>query len=138
MVAEGCSSTSLLCQQVAPFHPHPPPPLISLAFMIVSFMTPLPTPKDGCCLNYSSFTILGTPPSANTVSRRGAGLLVSCPPNELNRYAEPLVKRLVAGFQTRRPGFEPGSSYVGFVVDKVALGQAFSDYFGSPCQSSFH
>jgi hypothetical protein len=24
------------------------------------------------------------------------------------------------------------------VVDKVALGQAFSEYFGFPCQSSFH
>jgi hypothetical protein len=27
---------------------------------------------------------------------------------------------------------------VGFVADKVALGQVFSDYFGFPCQSSFH
>jgi hypothetical protein len=27
---------------------------------------------------------------------------------------------------------------VGFVVDKVALGQVFSEYFGFPCQSSFH
>jgi hypothetical protein len=27
---------------------------------------------------------------------------------------------------------------VGFVVDKVALGQGFSEYFGVPCQSSFH
>jgi hypothetical protein len=26
---------------------------------------------------------------------------------------------------------------VGFVVDKVALGQDFSEYFGFPCQSSF-
>jgi hypothetical protein len=25
-----------------------------------------------------------------------------------------------------------------FVVDKVALGQVFSEYFGYPCQSSFH
>jgi hypothetical protein len=25
-----------------------------------------------------------------------------------------------------------------FVVDKVALGQVFSEYFGFPCQSSFH
>jgi hypothetical protein len=24
-----------------------------------------------------------------------------------------------------------------FVVDKVALGQVFSEYFGFPCQSSF-
>jgi hypothetical protein len=27
---------------------------------------------------------------------------------------------------------------VGFVVDKVALGQVFSEYFGLPCQSSFN
>jgi hypothetical protein len=27
---------------------------------------------------------------------------------------------------------------VGFVVEKVALGQVFSEYFGFPCQSSFH
>jgi hypothetical protein len=27
---------------------------------------------------------------------------------------------------------------VGFVVDKVALGQVFSKYFGFLCQSSFH
>jgi hypothetical protein len=27
---------------------------------------------------------------------------------------------------------------VGFVVDKVMLGQVFSEYFGFPCKSSFH
>jgi hypothetical protein len=27
---------------------------------------------------------------------------------------------------------------MGFVVDNVALGQFFSEYFGFPCQSSFH
>jgi hypothetical protein len=27
---------------------------------------------------------------------------------------------------------------VGFVVDKVALWQVFSDYFGFPCQFLFH
>jgi hypothetical protein len=27
---------------------------------------------------------------------------------------------------------------VGFVVYKVALGQVFSEYFGYPCQTSFH
>jgi hypothetical protein len=42
----------------------------------------------------------------------------------------------VAGFQQRRPGFKPGSSHLGFVVNKVALGQFFSEYFGLPCQSS--
>jgi hypothetical protein len=27
---------------------------------------------------------------------------------------------------------------MGFVADKVALGQVFSEYFGFPCQFSFH
>jgi hypothetical protein len=34
--------------------------------------------------------------------------------------------------------FDPGSGQVGFVVDKVTLGKFFSEYFGVPCQSSFH
>jgi hypothetical protein len=46
--------------------------------------------------------------------------------------------RLVAGFPPWRPGFDPGSGQVGFVVDKVALGRDFSEYFGFLCQSSFH
>jgi hypothetical protein len=37
-----------------------------------------------------------------------------------------------------RPGPEPGSGHVGFVVDKVALEQIFSEYFGFPCQFAFH
>jgi hypothetical protein len=41
---------------------------------------------------------------------------------------------LVAGFPVRRPGFEGRSGHVGFVVNKVALGQVFSEYFGFPCQ----
>jgi hypothetical protein len=36
-----------------------------------------------------------------------------------------MAQRLVAGLSTRRPGFDPGSVNVGFVMDKVALGQAF-------------
>jgi hypothetical protein len=35
------------------------------------------------------------------------------------------------------PEFEPGSGHVGFVVEKAALGQVFSQYFEFPCQS-FH
>jgi hypothetical protein len=46
--------------------------------------------------------------------------------------------RLVADFPPRRPGFDPRSDHVRFVVDEVALGQVFSEYFGFPCQSSFH
>jgi hypothetical protein len=35
------------------------------------------------------------------------------------------LRRLVAGLPPRRPGFDPGSVHVGFVVDKVAPGQVF-------------
>jgi hypothetical protein len=52
--------------------------------------------------------------------------------------AAPYLRRLVAGFPPRRPGFKPGYGHVVFVVDKVALGQVFSEYFTFPCQSSFH
>jgi hypothetical protein len=33
--------------------------------------------------------------------------------------------------------FKTGSRHVGFVANKVALGQVFSEYFGFHCQSSF-
>jgi hypothetical protein len=39
--------------------------------------------------------------------------------------AVPWLKRLVARLSPRRPGFGLGSVHVGFVVDKVALGQVF-------------
>jgi hypothetical protein len=41
------------------------------------------------------------------------------------RWAVPWLRRLAAGLPPRRPGFDPGSVHVGFVVDKVALGQVF-------------
>jgi hypothetical protein len=37
-----------------------------------------------------------------------------------------------------RPGFDLRSSHVGFVVDRVALGQVSSEYFRFPCQSPFY
>jgi hypothetical protein len=43
------------------------------------------------------------------------------------------VKRLVASFAQRRLGFH----HVGFMVDKVAVGQVFSEYFRFPWQLSF-
>jgi hypothetical protein len=39
---------------------------------------------------------------------------------------------------TAGAGFEPRSGHVGFVVDKVALGQVSSEYSGFPCQFPFH
>jgi hypothetical protein len=35
------------------------------------------------------------------------------------------LRRLVAGLSPRRPEFDPESVHVGFVVDKVALGEVF-------------
>jgi hypothetical protein len=43
----------------------------------------------------------------------------------------------VSGFPTRRPGFDPSSGHVAFVVYIVALGRIFSEYFDFLCQFSF-
>jgi hypothetical protein len=47
-----------------------------------------------------------------------------------------VAQRLDAGFPSLWPGFAYGQ-HVGVVVDKAALGQVSSEYFGFPCQS-FH
>jgi hypothetical protein len=44
----------------------------------------------------------------------------------------------VSGFSTWQPGLEPRSDHMGFVVNKVAIRQVFSEYFGFPCQFAFH
>jgi hypothetical protein len=47
--------------------------------------------------------------------------------------AVPWLRLLVAGLSPWRPGFDPRSVDVGFVVDKVAMGQGFSpEYLGFP------
>jgi hypothetical protein len=38
----------------------------------------------------------------------------------------------------RRPRFDPKSDHVRLGVDKVAVGQVFTEFFGFPCQFSFH
>jgi hypothetical protein len=48
-----------------------------------------------------------------------------------------IKKKIVASFQPRRPEFEPRSGRVEFLVDEMALGQVFSQYFDFPCQFSF-
>jgi hypothetical protein len=45
--------------------------------------------------------------------------------DQLSYRAVPWLSRLVAGFPPWRPGFDPGSVHVGFMVDKVAVGQVF-------------
>jgi hypothetical protein len=47
------------------------------------------------------------------------------------------LRWLLANFSPRRPEFDPRSGHMGSVVDKVAVEQIFSEYFGFPCQFSF-
>jgi hypothetical protein len=49
---------------------------------------------------------------------------INQPTNQPAR-AVPWLSLLVASISPRRPGFNPGSVRVGFVVDKAALGQVF-------------
>jgi hypothetical protein len=51
---------------------------------------------------------------------------------------ENFLKRLVAGFPPRWSELELRSGHVGFLVDKVTVGQVFSGDFNFPCQFSFH
>ena len=48
------------------------------------------------------------------------------------------IRRLVFVLSPWEAGFSLKSSHVGFVVDKVALGQFSSPYFGFPPSGSFH
>jgi hypothetical protein len=43
-----------------------------------------------------------------------------------------------SGFPPQNPRFDVRSGHVGFVVDKATLECVFSEYFGFPCQFSFH
>jgi hypothetical protein len=56
----------------------------------------------------------------------------------MDPLAVPWLRRLVADLSSRRPGFALESVQVGFVVDKVALGLVFSDFFAFPLPLSFH
>jgi hypothetical protein len=51
----------------------------------------------------------------------------------LTARAVPWLRRLAAGFPPRRPGFDPGSVHVGFMVDRF-----FPEFFGFPLSISFH
>jgi hypothetical protein len=48
------------------------------------------------------------------------------------------IMRVVPKLRWLVAGFEPRSGHVGFVVNKVELGQVFSEYLGLLCQVSFH
>jgi hypothetical protein len=63
-------------------------------------------------------------------------LSLQCPHN--NTATGHDIAQTVADFLTEQPGFDPRSGRVEFVMDKAALGQVSSDYFGFPCQFSSH
>jgi hypothetical protein len=44
---------------------------------------------------------------------------------KLKSGAVPWLRQLATGLPPHRPRFDPGSVHVGFVVEKVALGQVF-------------
>jgi hypothetical protein len=44
------------------------------------------------------------------------------------------LRRLVSDFPPQLPGFDLRSGHVGFVIDKVALGQVFFEYLGFSCR----
>jgi hypothetical protein len=50
---------------------------------------------------------------------------------QAEEWAVPWLRRLVVGLSPRRPWFDRGSVHVGFVVDKVALGQVIPCQFNS-------
>jgi hypothetical protein len=63
--------------------------------------------------------------------------------DSFSKYRSYLVGRAVAQavihwLPTAAAQVRAGSGHLEFVVEKVALGQVFSEYFGFPCQSSFH
>jgi hypothetical protein len=67
--------------------------------------------------------------------------VITYPKSESNQMKEavPWLRLLVAGLSPQRPGFAPRSIHVGFVVDRVALGQVFLQVLRfSPVNISFH
>jgi hypothetical protein len=80
-------------------------------------------PKRGCLLTLAYYAF----PDDMSLESEGP---VSCSHgtpvcNCVLQGAMPWLRSLVAGLSPRRPGFAPGSIHVGFVVDKMALGQVF-------------
>jgi len=53
-------------------------------------------------------------------------------------YNTRLAIKTTDGFPPWRPTFSPRPVHVGFVVDKVAMGQIFYEYFSFPLSVSFH
>jgi hypothetical protein len=45
-----------------------------------------------------------------------------------------MAQAVIHGLSPLKPGFAPGSIYVGLPVDKVAMGHDFLEFFGFPYQ----
>jgi hypothetical protein len=48
------------------------------------------------------------------------------------------LMRIVAGFPSQQPEYEPRSAYAVFVMDKMVFRQDFSENVSFSCQFSFH
>jgi hypothetical protein len=53
-------------------------------------------------------------------------------------WGRAIAQRVSRRLPTAAARVDPRSGHVGSVVDTVALGQVLSEYFGFPCQCSFH
>jgi hypothetical protein len=63
----------------------------------------------------------------------------SLPVNSVTQtYGHAVDEAVGSWLSTAAPQVRVRVEHVVFVVDKAALGQVFSQYFGCPCQSSFH
>jgi hypothetical protein len=66
----------------------------------------------------------------------GVGNMAPCPHFCLKHMENTVTYITVTSFPSRWPKFKLGSGHVGFVVDKAAQGQVFSEYFGFPASHS--
>jgi hypothetical protein len=75
-----------------------------------------------------------------SICRPKFGLRTFCLSSEFTRCQQnvPWLRRSVAGLSPRRTGFDPNSVYVGFVVGKVTLEQAYLPVRRYSLSVSFH
>jgi hypothetical protein len=52
-------------------------------------------------------------------------------------FGRAISQALIAGFPTQLSGFDYRLGHLGFMVNKIAVGQVLSKYFGFSCQFSF-
>jgi hypothetical protein len=88
---------------------------------------------------YTFFFVWSTSSNFTKISQLAQNMHVNFQVHSLlTQWNKPCFRRLVSRFSPRWPGFNLRSVYVGFVVDRVVLGQDLSEYFGFLCQFLFH